>query len=177
MLGQPATWADTVLRRMNQESGGNPNAVNNWDSNAAAGIPSQGLMQTIPPTFNAYAGPFTSKGILDPMANIYAGINYSIHRYGSIAGMNRPGGYSTGGIVPTRTALYDKGGWLPQGRTLVENRTGAPELVLNPEQAKTYRQDSRNVEYKPTYIIQGLTWDDVEAKITARNRHDMAPDI
>ena len=50
-LGQPASWADTVLRRMNQESGGNPNAINNWDSNAKAGMPSQGLMQTIPGTF------------------------------------------------------------------------------------------------------------------------------
>ena len=34
------------------ESGGNPNAINNWDSNAAAGMPSKGLMQTIDPTFN-----------------------------------------------------------------------------------------------------------------------------
>ena len=32
-LGQAESWADTVLRRMNQGSGGgnNPNAINNWD--------------------------------------------------------------------------------------------------------------------------------------------------
>lgn len=174
MLGQSASWADTVLRRMNQESGGNPNAVNDWDSNAAAGIPSQGLMQVIPPTFAAYAGPFAGRGILDPMANIYAGINYAIHRYGSIAGMNRAGGYALGGVVPDRPTLYDKGGWLPQGRTLVDNHTGSPELVLNPEQARTWRQERGTVEYKPTYIIQGLSWDDVEAKISARSRRDMA---
>lgn len=131
-LHQPASWADTVLRRMNQESGGNPNAINNWDSNAAAGIPSQGLMQTIPPTFAAYAGPYASRGITDPLANIYAGCNYAINRYGSLAGMNRPGGYKDGGIIPELTpTLYDKGGILPPGLTLVANRTGHPETVLN----------------------------------------------
>ncbi|PKU90765.1 Transglycosylase SLT domain-containing protein [Bifidobacterium pseudolongum subsp. globosum] len=143
-LHQPASWADTVLRRMNQESGGNPNAINNWDSNAAAGIPSQGLMQTIPPTFSAYAGPYASRGITDPLANIYAGCNYAINRYGSLAGMNRPGGYRDGGIIPElRPTLYDHGGVLPTGLTLVSNQTGHPETVLNrtPEQAYDNRPE------------------------------------
>ncbi|MDE5641131.1 MAG: tape measure protein [Bifidobacterium castoris] len=139
MLGQDASWADTVLRRMNQESGGNPNAINNWDINAKNGVPSQGLMQTIPPTFAAYAGPFAGRPITDPLANIYAGCNYAIHRYGSLAGMNRPGGYKYGGVVgmapPT---LYDKGGILNPGRTVVENRTRQPELVLTREQVERY---------------------------------------
>ena len=100
MLGQPASWLNTVLRRMNQESGGNPHAINNWDSNAKAGIPSQGLMQTIPPTFAAYAGPLAGRGILDPLANIYAGLNYAIHRYGSLDALNRAGGYARGGKHP-----------------------------------------------------------------------------
>lgn len=134
-LGQPASWADTVLRRMNQESGGNPNAINNWDSNAKAGMPSQGLMQTIPGTFNAYVGPYRSRGITDPLANIYAGCNYAIHRYGSLAGMNRAGGYALGGIVgDDRPTLYDRGGILPPGRHLVANETKQPELVLTREQ-------------------------------------------
>lgn len=134
-LGQPSSWADTVLRRMNQESGGNPNAINNWDSNAKAGMPSQGLMQTIPGTFNAYAGPYRSRGITDPLANIYAGCNYAIHRYGSLAGMNRAGGYALGGIVgDDRPTLYDRGGILPPGRHLVANETKQPELVLTREQ-------------------------------------------
>lgn len=99
MLGQPAGLLNTVLRRMNQESGGNPNAINRWDSNAAAGMPSQGLMQTIPGTFAAYAGPFVGRGILDPLANIYAGLNYALHRYGSLDALNRPGGYWNGGRI------------------------------------------------------------------------------
>ncbi len=137
MLGQPTSWADTVLRRMNQESGGNPNAINNWDSNARAGHPSQGLMQTIPSTFDTYAGPFRSRGILDPLANIYAGLNYALHRYGSLSALNRAGGYAFGGIVPERPTLYDRGGVLPPGRTLVANDTKRPELILNPDQIRT----------------------------------------
>lgn len=133
MLGQPDSWTDTVLRRMNQESGGNPNAINNWDSNAAMGQPSQGLMQTIPGTFAAYAGPFAGKPITDPLANIYAGLNYALHRYGSLSALDRPGGYAEGGIVPS---LYDKGGYLAPGTTLVSNQTRDPELVLTGDQQR-----------------------------------------
>ena len=70
------------------ESGGNPNAQNNWDSNAAKGTPSIGLMQTIGPTFNSYklAG---HDNIRDPVDNIIAGVRYAIARYGSVS--NVPG--------------------------------------------------------------------------------------
>ncbi|MBS2030486.1 MAG: transglycosylase SLT domain-containing protein [Deltaproteobacteria bacterium] len=70
------------------ESSGNPNAVNNWDSNAAAGHPSEGLMQTIGPTFNSYKLPGHGQ-ILNPVDNIIAGVRYAISRYGSIS--NVPG--------------------------------------------------------------------------------------
>ncbi|MEV7867487.1 phage tail tape measure protein [Streptomyces sp. NPDC088124] len=98
MVGQPASLLQTVLRRMNQESGGNPRAINLWDSNAKAGIPSKGLMQTIDPTFNAYAGALRGRGVWDPLANIYASMRYALSRYGSLAAAyNRPGGYANGG--------------------------------------------------------------------------------
>ncbi len=172
MLGQPASWADTVLRRMNQESGGNPNAINNWDINAKNGVPSQGLMQTIPPTFAAYAGPFASRPITDPLANIYAGCNYAIHRYGSLAGMNRPGGYALGGIVPT---LYDKGGVLNPGRTIVENRTRQPELVLTREQILEYfnagKDDTRDVQLTFNIPDRSDPWS--QAEIWMREAQDI----
>lgn len=98
MLHQSPAWLDTVLRRMNQESGGNPRAINNWDINAQHGDPSRGLMQTIGSTFNAYAGQLRGRGIYDPLANVYAGLNYAIHRYGSLSALNRPGGYASGGF-------------------------------------------------------------------------------
>lgn len=97
MAGQPASWIGSLLRRMNQESGGNPRAINLWDSNAAAGIPSKGLMQTIQPTFDAYAGMLRPRGVWDPLANIYAAIRYTVARYGSgPAGWDRKGGYRGG---------------------------------------------------------------------------------
>lgn len=70
------------------ESSGNPQAINLWDSNAAAGHPSKGLMQTIDSTFAAYKVPGYDD-IWDPVANIAAGTSYAIAQYGSVA--NVPG--------------------------------------------------------------------------------------
>jgi len=74
------------------ESGGNPHAINDWDSNAARGTPSKGLMQTIDPTFNAYALD-GHRDIYDPVDNIIAGVRYAIARYGSVS--NVPGVVNT----------------------------------------------------------------------------------
>lgn len=98
LVGQPASLLPVVLRRMNQESGGNPRAINLWDINARNGVPSKGLMQTIDPTFNAYAGKLRGRGVWDPLANIYASMRYALARYGSLSrAYNRPGGYAQGG--------------------------------------------------------------------------------
>jgi SLT domain-containing protein len=133
MVHQPAFLLPSVLRRMNQESGGNPNAINNWDSNAAMGDPSRGLMQTIGSTFAAYAMPGHNTNIYDPLSNILASMRYALSRYGSLANAyDRAGGYAMGGVVPAR--LYDQGGYLPTGTTLVQNNTGQPERVLAPGQ-------------------------------------------
>ncbi|MDD7965677.1 transglycosylase SLT domain-containing protein [Actinomycetospora lemnae] len=71
----------TIIER---ESGGDPNAVNDWDANADKGTPSQGLMQTIGPTFEAYKLP-GHDDIRDPVDNIIAGVRYAIERYGSVS--------------------------------------------------------------------------------------------
>jgi TP901 family phage tail tape measure protein len=89
-LGQSLALDGGILSMIQSESGGNPRAINLTDSNARAGHPSQGLMQTIPATFAAYAGPYRGRGILDPFANVYAGVNYALHNYG--AGMLAAGG-------------------------------------------------------------------------------------
>ncbi|MEV5429114.1 peptidoglycan DD-metalloendopeptidase family protein [Streptomyces sp. NPDC052701] len=128
LVGQPSSLVQTTLRRMNQESGGNPRAVNKWDANWKAGHPSVGLMQVIGPTFRAYAGRFKNKGpflygtSIDPLANVYSSMRYALAAYGSLSkAYNRPGG-------------YDNGGWLPPGITPVVNETGVPEAILNPAQ-------------------------------------------
>lgn len=98
LVGQPPTLLPVVLRRMNQESGGNQYAINKWDINAKRGDPSRGLMQTIGSTFNAYAGKLRGRGIYDPLANVYASMRYALATYGSLSSAyNRAGGYASGG--------------------------------------------------------------------------------
>ena len=77
-----------VLMIIEHESSGNPNAINNWDSNAKAGDPSRGLMQVIGTTFSAYQLPGHGN-IYNPVDNIIAGVRYALSRYGSI--QNVPG--------------------------------------------------------------------------------------
>jgi SLT domain-containing protein len=127
LTGVPASWAGPMSVLIGRESGGNPNAINNWDSNAKAGHPSQGLTQTIPSTFNAYHQAGTSWNILDPVANIAASINYIKSRYGSI--------FNVAQANPNHAPQgYDAGGLLPTGLSLVRNSTGQPERVLNATQ-------------------------------------------
>ncbi|MET8565479.1 transglycosylase SLT domain-containing protein [Streptomyces flaveolus] len=85
--GIPGSYSG-LHRNIMRESSGNPRAINDWDINAVNGIPSKGLLQVIPPTFQAYHVPGTSWNIYDPVANITAAANYAAHRYGSIDNVN-----------------------------------------------------------------------------------------
>lgn len=87
--GIPGSY-EGIHRNIMRESSGNPLATNNWDSNAAAGTPSKGLLQVIDPTFTAYRLPGTSADSFDPVANITAACNYAAARYGSIDNVNGP---------------------------------------------------------------------------------------
>lgn len=136
MVGQPPTMADTTLRRMNQESSGNPNIVNTWDSNARKGTPSVGLMQVIGPTYRANAdprhdvGPYVHGTSVDPLSNVLASMHYTLRKYGSLpAGYNRAGGYDNGGE------------WAPG--TLGANLSGRVENVLTHEQGNALRDRIR----------------------------------
>jgi hypothetical protein len=102
LLHQSAGWLGVVESRMNRESGGNPTIVNRWDSNWLRGTPSVGLLQVIGPTFARWAGPFRRTGPFlygtstNPLANVYAGLNYALHNYGSLGALSKPGGYAHG---------------------------------------------------------------------------------
>jgi hypothetical protein len=80
--GLPRSLAPNVKKQIGTESSGNPNAINNDDSNAVAGHPSQGLLQTIPSTFQHYHLPGDSNSITDPQANLDAAIGYAKETYG-----------------------------------------------------------------------------------------------
>lgn len=143
IVGQPVSLANTTLRRMNQESGGDPNIVNKWDSNWTAGHPSVGLMQVIRGTYAAYKhpghdrGPYSYDVSVDPLSNIVASMRYTLSRYGSLpAGYDRPGGYRDGGMV------FDEGGMLPLGPSIVNNKTGRPEPLLNADKSLNLSSDT-----------------------------------
>lgn len=95
ITGKPISWFSGLETIAMHESGGNPNAINNWDINAQNGDPSRGLMQTIGATFQAYHQNGTSYNIYDPVANVAAAINYISRRYGDIS--NVPGLRAMGG--------------------------------------------------------------------------------
>ncbi|MDX2694946.1 phage tail tape measure protein [Streptomyces ipomoeae] len=100
-IGQWLAGMNTLITR---ESGWNASAVNRWDINAKNGVPSQGLAQTIPPTWSAYVPTsLRSRGILDPVGNVAAAIRYIVARYGNITRVQQananaaPKGYAGGG--------------------------------------------------------------------------------
>lgn len=121
-------WLSMALKRAWQESTFNPNAINNWDSNAAAGDPSRGLFQTIGATFRSYALP-GHNNIYNALDNTVAAFRYMLARYGqgnwarALSVMNSiSGGYAFGGVVPG----------LPGQEKLI--RAHGDEWVLNPTQ-------------------------------------------
>lgn len=74
---------NAIYQTAMNESSGNPSAENGWDSNAAAGTPSIGLMQVIQPTFDAYALPGYDD-IYNPVDNIIAAAIYAQDTYGGL---------------------------------------------------------------------------------------------
>ncbi|MGI8416535.1 MAG: transglycosylase SLT domain-containing protein [Nakamurella sp.] len=84
LLRQSAGNLGDVNTIIEYESSGDPNAVNNTDINAQEGHPSEGLIQVIRPTFDQYRTPQLPNDLFNPAANLYAGLNYAIHTYGSI---------------------------------------------------------------------------------------------
>lgn len=130
MLGQSSSNLGPVEHRMNQESGGNPYAVNKSDSNWVAGHPSVGLMQVIRGTYaaNSYPawrnlGPSQYGVSENPTANIYAGLHHAIHDYRgrSLASvMLQSGGYANGGATSAGWAMVGE-----RGRELIKVPGGA----------------------------------------------------
>lgn len=128
--------AAALFRRVMQESGGNPNAVNNWDVNAANGDPSVGLAQIIGSTFARYRDRRLPNNRRNPMANLVAAINYMMAVYGHIVDANGRG-YAQGGIVTDRK-VSRQGGIVNQPTLLVgEEPSNEAVISLNPAYRKS----------------------------------------
>lgn len=152
-----------LLARMKVESSGNPRAINNWDSNAAIGQNSRGLMQVIPSTFAAFRDKSLSNDIYDPLANIVASIRYTLARYGSLQrGWAGRKGYADGGLV--EPYLHDNGGALEPGLSFISNKTRKPEAILTDKQWSTaYEAMSRQADSRTTTINQYIRDTDATA--------------
>lgn len=151
-----------TLFQMQTESGGNPRALNLWDSNAKKGIPSKGLMQVIDPTFRAYARKGFDKNIYDPLSNILASVRYATSRYGSLSKAYRGVGYADGvGTITTPEQSFNLS-YTPErdsgyySSTSVENNSYAPQFILNINGANNEREMKRKVK---RWIVEA--WEDM----------------
>ncbi|WP_329616489.1 peptidoglycan DD-metalloendopeptidase family protein [Streptomyces brevispora] len=193
-VGQSLALVNTTLRRMNQESGGNPRAVNRNDINWINGTPSVGLMQVIKGTFAAYAGKYKKTGpfmygvSVDPMANVYASMKYALSRYGSLsAAYNRIGGYAQGGIIGggihintglPRTTGYATGGIIKVGGKKID--TGPLRAAVGGDFLKQLTGTAATIDKAMTAVATALknafkgvktTLDDKLLKVvTAQNK-------
>lgn len=114
---------EQMMRVAKRESNFQAEAVNNWDSNARAGIPSKGMFQMIEPSFRAYAKPGHGN-ILNPTDEAISAMRYIVGKWVPIMGswrsaFKRAGdfAYATGGVINT-SGMYQ----LAEG--------GYPEIVI-----------------------------------------------
>lgn len=176
-----------ILATIQRESGGNPKAINLWDSNAKAGIPSKGLMQTIGPTFNAYK----LKGhndIYNGFDNLLAAINYIKHRYGtSDAAFARvaASGYANGGLVTRDQIAHVAEGNNPEMIIPLSplKRPRALQLTqqviskFNAEAAQGVQHTSTNVEAKLDILIDQFSTVLGQLKQVISNQNNPVPAI
>lgn len=112
---------NAVLRRIRQESNGDPYVTNNWDSNAQAGHPSKGLLQYIQPTLNSWV----PKGVKPVLTSGYAQLMALFNDSNWLADISRPGGWG-----PTGHKRFEKGGLVTR-HTIAEIGEGnKPEMII-----------------------------------------------
>lgn len=130
---QVSAWLKVIKR----ESNGDSTVVNNWDSNALAGHPSKGLVQTIQSTFDAYKFP-GHDNILNGYDDLLAGIHYMKAKYGSgasaFARVSGPEGYENGGIINTNQLIEVAEHNKPEMVLPLTNKSRANQLIAQASQ-------------------------------------------
>lgn len=98
----PDAYIDAMIKQIQTESSGNPNAIQQVQDVNSGGNEAAGLLQVIPGTFESYRDPKDPDNRLDPKANMDAALRYMRGRYnGDINGVWGHGhGYDGGGIAP-----------------------------------------------------------------------------
>jgi TP901 family phage tail tape measure protein len=116
----PGKWAGNLQSLIMHESGGDPNARNNWDVNAQAGNASVGLGQLT----GTNRARYTPQGMdpMDPVAQVMATIGYIRDRYGDIGNVPGIRSLAAGGAYKP----YQAGGIVGEPSLMVSMRTGQP---------------------------------------------------
>ncbi|EOB7592535.1 phage tail tape measure protein [Staphylococcus aureus] len=141
-----ASWiTNEMMRVASRESNYTANAVNNWDSNARAGIPSRGMFQMIDPSFRAYVKSGYNNP-LNPTHQAISAMRYIVGKWvprtGSWrAAFKRAGdyAYATGGKV------FD--GWYNLGED------GHPEWIIPTDPAR--RNDAMKILHYAAAEVRG----------------------
>jgi len=150
-----------ILRQIQHESGGSQNVVNNWDSNAAKGTPSKGLLQYIDPTFHSYMVPGHT--------NINSGID-QLYAFFNNRNWATDLPANNGGWGPTGGRRFAKGGRPPLNEVSLVGEEG-PELFVPDTKGtivpnRNLQRGERNITFSPT--IQVYT-DSTQSKDIARD--------
>lgn len=103
---------NAVLRRIAQESNGNPTVTNNWDSNAKAGTPSKGLLQYIQPTLNSWV----PRGVKADLSSGYAQLVALFNDSNWLRDISVKGGWG-----PTGHKRFANGGFADQASIFGED--------------------------------------------------------
>ena len=120
---------DMIERIIANESGGDPNVTNNWDSNAKAGTPSTGILQYILPTFLNYAMPGHTN-IHNPLDQLIALFNDATWRTDMGMGYNGKYGEWRGSASgPSGPRLMYDGGLINKPTSIIGGEAG-PEVMI-----------------------------------------------
>lgn len=145
-----------ILTVTTHESGGNPNSINTWDSNAKAGTPSKGVIQFIQPTFDKYAvkGHHNINSGYDQYLAMFNDSTWrSDLKLGGWGPTGAPRGYSKGGNAPARTPFIAG----ENGPELIT--ANGPVHIDSHEQTKRKLSDIKN-------LMSPKTMKDITSKFT-----------
>lgn len=145
-----------ILTVTTHESGGNPNSINTWDSNAKAGTPSKGVIQFIQPTFDKYAvkGHHNINSGYDQYLAMFNDSTWrSDLKLGGWGPTGAPRGYAKGGNAPARTPFIAG----EHGPELIT--ANGPVHIDSHEQTKRKLSDIKN-------LMSPKTMRDITSKFT-----------